>query len=108
MESEKRATPINSVRFPTYCLSWLINGESAADASIHRHVIASKLFTLDATQGPVRDAFVGGAIVHHADEKFLVVDENADALNGLATRPQPDLVQAVPDQVRSTDRYGVP
>ena len=71
-------------------------------------MISPLFLAFDAADGAVRGALVGRSIVQYPNHEFLLFDENTDALNALATRPKPELVETVADQVRPTDRCGEP
>jgi hypothetical protein len=71
-------------------------------------MISPLFLAFDAAHGAVRDALVGRSIVQYASQKFFLVDENANALNALATRPKPDFVETIADQVCPTDGCSEP
>jgi hypothetical protein len=71
-------------------------------------MISPLFLAFDAADGTVRDALVGRSIVQYPNRKLLLFGENTDALNALATRPKPEVVEAVADQVGPTDRCGEP
>ena len=71
-------------------------------------MISPLFLAFDAADGTVRCALVGRSIVQYPNHKFLLFNENTNALNALATRPKPEFVETVADQVGPTDRSGEP
>jgi hypothetical protein len=71
-------------------------------------VISPLLLAFYAADGTVRYTLVGRSIVQYPNHKFLLFHENTNALNALATRPKPEFVETVADQVCPTDRCGEP
>ena len=71
-------------------------------------MISPLFLAFDAADGTVCDALVGRSIVQYPNRKLLLFGENTNALNALATRPEPEVVEAVADQVGPTDRCGEP
>ena len=71
-------------------------------------MISPLFLAFDAADGTVRDALVGRAIVQYPNHEFLLFDENTNALNVLAPRPEPEFVETVADQVCPADRCGEP
>jgi hypothetical protein len=71
-------------------------------------MISPLFLAFDATDGTVCYALVGRSVVQHPNREFLLFGEDTDALNALATRPEPEVVEAVADQVGPTDRCGEP
>jgi hypothetical protein len=78
-------------------------------ASVWQRQMISPLFlAFDAADGTVRGALVGRSIVQYPNDKLLLFGENSNALNALATRPKPEVVETVADQIGPTDRCGEP
>jgi hypothetical protein len=72
-------------------------------------MIAPQLFPLNAPKRAICEFLLCRAVVDHMNAKLAArIPEHTEALNRLASRPQPELLQAVSRQICTTDPDRLP
>ena len=67
-----------------------------------------QFFALDATQRAVGNSFAGSAVIDDMDRKpATLIAQNSHAGHRLASRPETELLKAIPGEIGPADFYGV-